>query len=68
MRLTLKVPNFTGEVISVKPKRSDPVQGGFEIPMAILVGWSDSRSLVNRGGLVFRGERLWTLIYTQNLS
>ena len=36
---------FTREVISVKPKRSPLIQEGFEIPMAIVVEWGDSRSL-----------------------
>ena len=40
-----KGAKFTGEVISVKAKRSPLVQGGLEIPVSVVVQWSDARSL-----------------------
>ena len=40
-----KRAKFTGEVISVKAKKSPLVQGGLEIPMSVVVQWSDARSL-----------------------
>ena len=36
---------FTGEVFSVKPKRSPLIQEGFEIPTTNVVERSDSRRL-----------------------
>ena len=36
---------FTGRVISVKPKRSPLIQGDLEIPMVVSVHWSNARSL-----------------------
>lgn len=40
-----KGARFTGEVISVKVKRSPLVQGGLEVPVTVFVQWRDARSL-----------------------
>ena len=40
-----KGAKFTGEVIAVKAKRSPLIQGGLEIPIKVVVQWSDSRNL-----------------------
>ena len=63
---------FTGEVISLKPKRSALIQGGFEIQTAIVVECSDSRRLKIFKGIeevsFFWRKIVNIYIKTQNLS
>ena len=52
----------------MKLKRSQQIQGAFEIPMTIAVEWGDSRSLeilkekAEEVSFSVHGERLWTHI------